>query len=79
MDIYWYRIESRARNAESNALGRQSEAIERNLRLAALKAERTQIFRMVRKRELGSEPARRLIREIDLMEARYAVASRAGA
>jgi monovalent cation/hydrogen antiporter len=79
MDIYRYRIESRARNAESNVPGRQSEEIERNLRLAALKAERTQIFRMVRKRELGSEPARRLIREIDLMEARYAVASRTGA
>ncbi|WCP12234.1 Sodium, potassium, lithium and rubidium/H(+) antiporter [Sphingobium sp. AntQ-1] len=79
MDIYRHRIESQTRNAEGNALGRQSEAIERNLRLAALKAERTQIFRMVRKRELGSEPARRLIREIDLMEARYAVASQAGA
>jgi CPA1 family monovalent cation:H+ antiporter len=79
MDIYRYRIESRARNAESNVPGRQSEEIERNLRLAALKAERTQIFRMVRKRELGSEPARRLIREIDLMEARYATAGRAGA
>jgi Na+/H+ antiporter len=79
MDIYRYRIESRARNAESNALGRQSEEIERSLRLAALKAERIQIVRMVRKRELGSEPARRLIREIDLMEARYAFASQAGA
>jgi hypothetical protein len=79
MDNYRYRIESRARHAESNALGRQSEEIERSLRLASLKAERTQVFRMVRKRELGSEPARRLIREIDLKEARYAVASQAGA
>ncbi len=74
MDAYRQRIESRAGNAESNALERRSEAIERNLRLAALKAERTQIFRMVRKRELGSELARKLIRELDLLEARYAMA-----
>jgi CPA1 family monovalent cation:H+ antiporter len=71
MDAYRQRIESRAGNAESNALGRRSEEIERSLRLAALRAERTQIFRMVRKRELGSELARKLIRELDLLEARY--------
>lgn len=75
MDVYRHRIESRAGNAESNALGRRTEEIERSLRLAALKAERTQIFRMVRKRELGSEPARKLVREIDLVEARYANAT----
>lgn len=79
MDIYRRRIESQAGYAESYAQGRQSEEIERSLRLAALKAERTQIFRMVRKRELGSDSARKLIREIDLMEARYATAGRAGA
>ena len=51
---------------------RRGEAIERRLRIAALKAERSQIFRMVRKRELGSELARKLIRELDLAEARHA-------
>jgi len=74
MDHYRDRIESRAGTAETNALGRRSEEIERNLRIAALRAERTQIFRMVRKRELGSELARKLIRELDLLEARYAAA-----
>lgn len=73
MDAYRQRIESRAGNAESNALGRRSEQIEQSLRLAALKAERAQIFRMVRKRELGSEIARKLIRELDLAEARYSM------
>jgi CPA1 family monovalent cation:H+ antiporter len=75
MDAYRHRIESRVGNAESNALERRTEEVERRLRLAALKAERTQIFRMVRNRELGSEPARKLIREIDLLEARYATAT----
>jgi CPA1 family monovalent cation:H+ antiporter len=57
---------------EENAEMRRGEAIERRLRIAALKAERSQIFRMVRKRELGSELARKLIRELDLAEARHA-------
>ncbi|OAN58705.1 MULTISPECIES: Na+/H+ antiporter [Sphingobium] len=75
MDGYRQRIESRVGSPENNALGRRAEEIERRLRLAALKAERAQIFRMVRKRELDSEPARKLIRELDLLEARYTVAA----
>jgi CPA1 family monovalent cation:H+ antiporter len=72
MDGYRQRIESRQGNAADNAQGRRSERIELDLRLAALKAERTEIFRMVRRRKLGSEMARKLIRELDLLEARYA-------
>lgn len=75
MDGYRQRIESRVGSPENNALGRRAEEIERRLRLAALGAERAQIFRMVRKRELDSEPARKLIRELDLLEARYTVAA----
>lgn len=73
MDTYRHRIEVRQGPTEASAEGRRAEEIERDLRLAALKAERVQIFRMVRARELGSESARRLIREIDLHEARYAM------
>ncbi len=72
MDGYRERIENRQGTAEDNATARRSERIERDLRLAALKAERTAIFKMVRKRRLGSELARKLIRELDLLEARYA-------
>jgi CPA1 family monovalent cation:H+ antiporter len=72
MDGYRQRIESRQGTREANAAERRSERIERDLRLAALRAERTAIFKMVRKRELGSDLARKLIRELDLMEARYA-------
>ena len=72
MDGYRHRIESRQGSPADNAQGRQSERIELDLRLAALKAERTEIFRMVRRRDLGSEIARKLIRELDLLEARHA-------
>lgn len=72
MDTYRQRIESRQGSMEANTIGRQSEQIERDMRLAALKAERAEMFRMVRKRQLGSALARKLIRELDLLEARYA-------
>jgi len=72
MEGYRQRIENRQGNIEHNATGRRSERIERDLRLAAVKAERTAIFKMVRERRVGSEVARKLIRELDLLEARYA-------
>lgn len=71
MESYRQRIESRRGDRSTNAASRQAERIERDLRLAALKAERTEIFRMVRQRRVGSEIARKLIRELDLLEARY--------
>lgn len=72
MASYRQRIENRLGNAEDNASGRLSERIERDLRLAALKAERAELFRMVRRRALASDLARKMIRELDLLEARYA-------
>ncbi len=40
------------------------------MRIAAVKAERTVIFRMLRSRQIGSETAGKLVRELDLLEAR---------
>jgi CPA1 family monovalent cation:H+ antiporter len=71
MDTYRLRIENRQADAGARISQRKLELIERELRLAALKAERTAIFKMVRRRELGSEVARKLVRELDLLEARY--------
>ncbi|HWK41391.1 MAG TPA: Na+/H+ antiporter [Croceibacterium sp.] len=71
MDGYRARIEARQTDDEGKATARQAESIERELRLAGLKAERTAIFRMVRHRELGSATARKLVRELDLQEVRY--------
>jgi monovalent cation/hydrogen antiporter len=44
---------------------------EREYRLAALAAERDTILGLGRKREISDETARKLLREIDLVEARY--------
>ncbi|WP_420142119.1 Na+/H+ antiporter [Sphingomonas sp.] len=72
LDLYHDRIERRQGEPDDRASDRRAEKIERNLRLVALKAERAEVFRMVRKRMLGGATARRLIRELDLLEARYA-------
>jgi len=44
---------------------------ERDYRLAALRAERDTILRLGRRGEISDETARKLLREIDLVEARY--------
>jgi CPA1 family monovalent cation:H+ antiporter len=72
MAIYRQRIDSQAQGPEALALDRRVNAIERRLRLAGLRAERAEIFRLARAREINDDAARRLVREIDLLEARYA-------
>lgn len=71
MDFYRARIEARSRKGEAAALARENESVERRMRMAAVKAERTMIFRMLRSQEIGSETAGKLVRELDLLEARY--------
>jgi monovalent cation/hydrogen antiporter len=73
MDLYRRRIDRRQQSDEALAASRKSDLIERQLRLEGLKAERDAIFHMTRTRQLDDESSRRLIREIDLMEARYAI------
>lgn len=50
---------------------REAEVAEREYRLAALKAERKTILALVHGRTLSDEIARKLLREIDLVESRY--------
>lgn len=73
-DLYRYRIDTRAKLAvgEERQNAAKIEEIERQLRLAGLRAERDELFRLVRRNRLEEEVARRLIREIDLMEAQQA-------
>lgn len=71
LDLYRDRIEARSREGEAATLTRQSETIERTMRIAAVRAERTAIFHMLRTRQIGSSTARKLVRELDLLEARY--------
>lgn len=69
MDAYRRRIESRV--DASGADARRLDSIERRLRLAGLQAERAELFRLARAREIEDDLSRRLVREIDLIETRY--------
>ncbi|WP_424134150.1 Na+/H+ antiporter [Roseomonas chloroacetimidivorans] len=71
MEFYRSRIDSRTGDGESTAEARRSEAAERVMLLAAFAAERKAIARMRRARQIGSETARKLTRELDLLELRY--------
>lgn len=71
MDIYRERIQGRSQTGEAAELVRRSDEIERKLRVAALRAERDEIFRLARSRQVDHDVARRLVREIDLLETRY--------
>lgn len=69
METYHRRIARR--DGEQVEGGRWADGVEREMRLAALRAERNEILRRVRARELGSVAARRLIAALDLLEARH--------
>lgn len=71
MEFYRTRIEARSREGEAATLARESEDAERRMRLAGVKAERTEIFRLLRSQQIGSETADQLVHELDLLEARY--------
>jgi len=73
LDIYQARIESREGDAEAIALAKRGELAEREMRLAGLEAERAYLFGELRARRLGSDTARKLIRELDLLESRHTV------
>ena len=48
-----------------------AEQVEREYRLTGLRAERDTVLRLARRNEISDEVARHLVREIDLIEARY--------
>jgi CPA1 family monovalent cation:H+ antiporter len=71
MEFYRVRIEGHSRRGEAATVARASEDAERRMRLAAVKAERTVIFAMLRSQKIGSATAEKLVSELDLLEARY--------
>ncbi len=73
MELYRQRIDSRSKAGQEAALARRIDEIERRLRLVGLRAERTEFYRMARARRLSDETARKLVREIDLLESRFSV------
>src|SRR5258705_11878607 len=66
-ELYRQRIDGRSKSGEEGALARKIDEIERKLRLAGLRAERDEIYRMARSRKLPDEMARKLVREVDLL------------
>jgi len=72
MEVYRHRIETRTHvEGDDVMLARQTDEIERQLRLAGLAAERAELVRLGRMRLVDEETARKLIREVDLQELRY--------
>ena len=72
MELYRQRIDGRSKTGEEGARARRLDEIERQLRLAGLRAERAELYRIARSRKLSDEIARKLVREVDLLEARFA-------
>ena len=72
MDLYRQRINGRSTTGKEASLVRKIDEIERRLRLTGLRAERTEIYRIARARRLSDETARKLVRELDLLESRFA-------
>ena len=72
MEIYRQRIETHTRSDEDDAvLARKIDHVERRLWLAGLAAERDELVRLARVRQLDEVTAKKMIREVDLQELRY--------
>jgi CPA1 family monovalent cation:H+ antiporter len=71
MGLYQHRLAKIAPAGADRSRMRESDQAERAFRLAALKAERDTILRLARRGTISDATARKLLREIDLVEARY--------
>ena len=69
--IAFYEHKLKEVDPESDAAWRKTDHAEKELRLAALEAERSTIYDLARHDHISDEISRKLVREIDLMEARY--------
>jgi CPA1 family monovalent cation:H+ antiporter len=70
MGIYQHRLGTVDGNMDPERV-RMADEAERTFRLAALDAERQTILRLARQERISDAAARRLVREIDLIETRY--------
>lgn len=73
--LYRYRLNSGVTNNAGTAMpaevAQAAEAAERHYRLVAIEQEREVLLRLARRNQLADQTARKLLREIDLVEARY--------
>lgn len=70
MELYRQRISGRSKIGQEAVAVQRADAAERKLRLAGLRAERDELYRLARNNEMSDEMARKLVREVDLQEAR---------
>ncbi len=71
VQLYRLRIDRRPVDATTAVRARRIEGIERELRIAGLRAEREEILRAGQAHEIDEVTVRRMVRDIDLLEARY--------
>ena len=69
MDFYRRRLQGHMAGEDAARI-RQSDNIERHLRLAALRAERDTLYAMARANQISDATSRQLVRNIDLLEER---------
>ena len=69
--LYQRRLDGATPAGATAAQRRKAAQAERALRLAGLHAEREEIFNLARQSRISDETSRKLVREIDLVEARY--------
>ncbi|MGY9048845.1 MAG: hypothetical protein ACKVKF_17820, partial [Rhodobacterales bacterium] len=71
--LYLQRLEALGRQTEGEATARPDTRVLREVQLAAVRAERKSVFLMRRQKSIGAITARRLVRELDLLEAHYEI------
>jgi len=69
--IAFYEHKLKEVDPDAEPAWRKTDSAEKELRLAALAAERRTVFDLARHDHISDETSRKLVREIDLMEARY--------
>ncbi len=68
---YQRRLDGSAGTGRQAARLRKVDQVERDMRMAAMHAEREEIFSLARQSRISDETSRKLVREIDLVDARY--------
>ena len=68
MNLYRRRLEGLGDEEEIRRAARQSEMLESKLRMAALRAERSELLKLRTRQAINDETLNKLMREIDLSE-----------
>jgi CPA1 family monovalent cation:H+ antiporter len=73
IDAYRSRIARESQDSLAAQQAQEARTAERKLQVVALRAERAEIFKRIQNREIGSDVGRALVRDLDLLEARYRI------